>query len=95
MYNRTMPILKGLDRDEYNECLKLYEYFNTLNYFWDVPVPNENIYGLQRDESLKFYRDMRDAYDVYRHIFGDNPSDIRNLIFECRDIMIKNRLKML
>jgi hypothetical protein len=90
MYNRKMPILKGLDRYEYNECLKLYEYFNTLNYFFEVPFPiaNENIYGLQRDESLKFYRDMKDAYDVYRYIFGDNPSDIRNLIFEGRGKML-------
>lgn len=85
-----MPILKGLDRDEYNECLKLYEYFNTLNYFFDIhfPIENENIYGMHRHESLKFYRDMKDAYDVCRYIFGDNPSDIRNLIFEGRGKML-------
>lgn len=75
MLEMKMPVVEGLDEYEYDECLQLYEYYYNLNYFRDIPFPVENVDRLCRKDSLKYYRDMKEAYDIYKNILGYELSD--------------------
>lgn len=75
MTDMGMPKVMGLNKDEYDECLRLYEYYNCLNLIKGVPFPVDNVDKLSRDESLEYYWGMRDAYEIYMMVLGYRMSD--------------------